>query len=194
MKSALCFVGLLIVFTGKGQSPYLSVILKMANIANGSIHYKIEMKICKLKKPSNIGDWFTHDTSTIHFNSLKASDLSCGDFFDKGLPTSISGEERSQPPDQFEYGNQNMAFEKILVFKISDVSHRNWIQPMFVVMPVKVKSFTTYIRLNDIVFHEDKVVYVDSINYSLDGNKMVMNYSLQNAAAIAVDDFFLFKN
>lgn len=50
-----------------GQSPYLSILVKMDSINADGTRYKIEMNICEPKKMTERGNWFTHDTSAIDF-------------------------------------------------------------------------------------------------------------------------------
>src|SRR5258706_11104394 len=145
MKLGFCVAGLIAVFAAHGQSPYMSVLVKMDSLVSDYLHYKIEMKICELKKPSDLSDWFTHDTSKVDFRTLSPAELKCGDFFSSndGLIELTGSSKNKNEIDRFEFGNQVMAFEKILVFKIVDVSHRNWIKPMYIIVPIKIKSFTT---------------------------------------------------
>jgi hypothetical protein len=179
MKAAFFLLFIFIHSFGFGQSPYLSVKAEMDSIS--SFHYKIEMKICELKKPGERGDWFSHDTSAINFASLKVDDIICGDYFETDDP--------QKPADNFSFGNQVFAFEKILLFKITDVSHRNWIRPMYVVVPIKNKSFVTFINLNQIKFKEDCVIYFDEVQRKPDGTRLQISKSLKNHATTKVNNF-----
>jgi len=191
MKLGFFITALISVFAAHGQSPYLSVLLKMDSLVSDHLQYKIEMKICELKKPSEFSDWFTHDTSKVDFRSLKPDELKCGDFFssNEGWVELTGGAKSKNENDRFEFGNQVMAFETMLMFKITDVSHRNWIKPMYIVMPIKIKSFTTYVELNNVVFLEDKVVFLDAQECKLEGSKLFIKQSLRNATGIFVKDF-----
>jgi hypothetical protein len=40
------------------------------------------------------GHWFSHDTSKIDFAFLKAEDITCGEYFDKGMDVKSSGLEK----------------------------------------------------------------------------------------------------
>ena len=132
------------------QSPGLTILIKMDSAKTVSTKYKIEMKICESKKMTERGDWFSHDTSKIDFANLKPGDINCGEYFDKGAPTPISGKEEKSPFNKFEFIGQVFVWEKIFVFKISDWSSRGWHPEMYIVIPMKYKSFRTHIDLTDI--------------------------------------------
>ena len=102
MKYCLLIGIVLIRLSAAAQSPDLSILLKMDSAKVGYTHYKIEMNICEPKKKTERGDWFSHDTTTIDFVLLKANDIECGGYFDKGTPTLISGEEEKKI-NEFEF-------------------------------------------------------------------------------------------
>jgi hypothetical protein len=108
------------------QSPILTINVVMDSAKVEGKRYKIEMNICKPKKMTVRGSWFSHDTSTIDFTSLKSNEIECGGYFDKGMPTLISGPEGKPLFNQFQFSNQVFAWEDILIFKISDWSSRGW--------------------------------------------------------------------
>lgn len=161
----------------------------MDSIKADGIRYKIEMKICEPTKMTKYSDWFSHDTSKIDFSLLKANDITCGDFFDKGMPTFISGEEEEKPVNQFEYGNQFFAWEHIFIFRISNISSRGWNPDMFIVMPVKYKSFVTRIDITDIEFHSGKVIFLTDANAFYDEKKLNIRQSLKDMIGVKVDGF-----
>ncbi len=109
---------------GSAQSPYLSLIVKMDPIKSSDVRYKIEMKICEPKKMNERGSWFSHDTSSIDFASLKSDDINGGGYLDKGTTTLISGKDEGPTFNQFEFSGQVFAWEKIFVFRISNRSSR----------------------------------------------------------------------
>ncbi len=191
MKYLLLISTILVHLTATAQSPYLSILVKMDSVRSEGIRYKIEMKICEPKNMTKYSDWFDHDTSTINFGILKSNDIKCGDFFDKGLPTRISGEEQEMPVNQFEFGNQYFAWEHIFIFRISNVSSRGWKPDMFILMPMKYKSFRTQIELNDIEFQEGKVIFLTGLfpSYEDSGYRMVISRSLKNEKGIDVKTF-----
>jgi hypothetical protein len=176
------------------QSPYLSILVKMDSIKAASTRYKIEMKICAPKKMTERGGWFTHDTSKINFASLKAESIECGEYFENGMPTLLSGEEEKKI-NQFEFANQVFAWENIFVFRISNASSRGWQPEMYVVMPMKYKSFVTHIKLNDIEFQSGKVIFVTNYNgfYNDSGNMKYLDIdqSLKNFKSVDVKNFSL---
>jgi hypothetical protein len=152
--------------------------------------YKIEMKICNPKKMTKRVDWFSHDTSSIDFASLKANDIECGEYFDKGMPTLISGEEEEKPPfNQFEFSNQVFAWEGIYVFRIANVSSRAWWPPMYVVLPMKYKSFWTNVELTDMEFQSGKVIFLNNINPAYVDRRLVIRQSLKKEKGIKTEDF-----
>ena len=163
----------------------------MDSIKADGIRYKIEMKICEPKKMTNYSDWFSHDTSKINFGSLKAIDIKCGEFFDKGLPTLISGEEEEKPINQFEFGNQYYAWEHIFIFRISNLSSRGWNPDMFIVMPMKYKSFRTRIDLTGIEFQPGKVIFLTEYFSSYDDSRLIVNQSLKGHPSIDTKTFQL---
>lgn len=173
------------------QSPYLSILVKMDSLKSEGIRYKIEMKICEPTKMTKYSDWFSHDTSKINFNLLKANEIKCGDFFDKGLPTLISGEEEEKPINQFEFGNQYFAWEHIFIFRISNMSSRGWMPGMFIVMPMKYKSFRTHIDLTGIEFQPGKVIFLTEYTAVYDDFKLIVDQSLKDHTGAEVKTFAL---
>jgi hypothetical protein len=191
MKSLLLAAIILLHFAASAQSPYLSILVKMDSAKAEFTRYKIEMKICKPKKMTEKGGWFTHDTSNINFASLKAADIKCDEYFDKGMPERISGQEEERPINQFEFGNQVFAWEEIYVFKISNRSSRGWYPEMYIVIPIKYKSFRTYIDITDIEFQSGKVIFLTNANTFYDESKLNIRQSLKNEKGTQVKDFFL---
>lgn len=189
MKSFLLGILILLHLTATAQSPYLSILVKVDSLISESTRYKIEMKICEPKKMTKYSDWFSHDTSKINFSLLKANDFKCGEFFDKGLPTLISGEEEEKPNNQFEFGNQYFAWEHVFVFRISNTSSRGWEPEMFIVMPMKYKSFRTRIDLTDIKFQPGKVIFLIEYTSAYDDSKLIVQQSLKDHTGIKVETF-----
>jgi hypothetical protein len=189
MKFVIWSFALLLRFNVMGQSPHLSILLKMDSAYSDIYRYKIQMKICKPKKMTVRSDWFSHDTSTIDFASLKANDIDCGEYFDKGMPTLISGEEEKPVFNQFEFSNQVFAWEEIYVFRITNVSSRGWLPPMYVVLPIKYKSFTTSVDLNDITFQSGKVIFLNNVNAAYAENGLIIKKSLKNEKAVEEESF-----
>ncbi len=163
----ILIVGFTVIFnlTVTAQSPYLSILVKMDSVKAESTQYKIEMKICEPKKMTERGDWFTHDTSTIDFVSLKTNEIDCGKYFDKGIGEPLTYNKVEIPFNKFEFSNQLFAWEKIFVFRISNWSSRGWQPEMYIVMPMKYKSFVTYIKLTDVEFQsgQSDISYTVSI-------------------------------
>lgn len=175
------------------QSPYLSILLKMDSVKAENTRYKIEMKICEPKKMTERGDWFTHDTSTINFVSLKADDINCGKYFDKGIGEPLSYNKEEIPFNKFEFSNQIFAWEKIFVFRISNWSSRGWHPEMYVVVPMKYKSFVTYINLSELEFQSGKVIFLTDLNNKQKGMYLTITHSLKDHNSVDVKDFLLKK-
>ena len=191
MKPGLLIIVIFIQFAAIAQSPYTSFILKMDSIKSSGVRYKIEMKICEPKKKMNIGNQGGHEVSKIKFNSLKAGDINCGEYFDKGLPDLISGKEEEKFMNQFKFGNQLFAWEHIFIFRIGNMSSRGYMPDMYVVMPMKYKSFFTDIQLTDLEFQSGKVLYLTEFNHTQDGGKLHINQSLKNYKTVDEKKFFL---
>ena len=171
------------------QSPGLTINVIMDSVKADGIRYKIEMKICKPKKMTKRESWFTHDTSKINFTSLKANDIECGEYFDKGTPTLISDTEEKKVYNRFEFSGQVFAWEEIYIFKISNRSSRGWWPEMYIVLPIKYKSFRTHIDITDIEFQSGKVVFLTDVNAFYDESKLNIRQSLKNEKGAEVKSF-----
>jgi hypothetical protein len=191
MKYFLITATILIHLNATAQSPHLSILLKIDSAYSDIYRYKIEMKICNPKKMTKRVDWFSHDTSTIDFAALKVNDIECGEYFDKGMPTLISGEEEPTPFNQFEFSNQVFAWEGIYVFRISNMSSRAWWPPMYVVLPMKYKSFWTKVDLTDLEFQSGKVMFLTDINAAYLDRRLVIRQSLKKEKTVEVKNFSL---
>jgi len=139
------------------QSPGLTINVSMDSIEAGSIRYKIEMKLCEPLHKTDKGSWFSHDTSKIDFASIKPGEIDCGQYFDNGMPTLISGQEEEPLINKFKFSNQVFAWEKIIVFRITNVSSRGLWPPMYIVMPIPYKSFRTHVDLTNIEFRSGRM-------------------------------------
>ena len=174
------------------QSPTLSLKVRIDSLKAESTRYKIEMKICEPKKMTDRGDWFSHDTSTIEFASLKANNIDCGGYFssDEGL-IQLSGERKKEVINSFEYNGQLFTWEKIFVFKISNISSRAWWPEMYIVLPMKYKSFFTHVELTDLEFQSGKVIWLSDYNSKMDGSRQTINQSLKDKKGIEEKIFVL---
>ena len=173
----------------KAQSPHLGMLVLMDSAKTGSVRYLIEMKICEPKQGTGRGDWFSHDTSTIDFRSLKNGDTSCGEYFSKGEPDLISGGNNDPVYNKFTFSNQVFAWEKIFVFRISNASSRGWVPGMFIVMPMPYKSFVTKVVLKDIPFQSGKVIYLDKLNASYERSALLIDQSLKDSKGVELKEF-----
>jgi len=187
LLSMLLFYGLAVT----AQTPYFSVIVKMDSAKTEGKRYKIEMKFCHPSHATDKGDWFKADTSNVDFANLKPGDVICNEYFDKGMPEVILGKEEEIPVNQFKFTNQVFAWEQIVIVKISDQSSRGWHPEMYIVFPVKYKSFVTYISLSDIDFLSGNVLFADNYAASKKGMSMSVDLSLKDHPGINVKDFSL---
>lgn len=174
------------------QTPYLWVRFKMDSIQSSSSSYTIKMKICDLANPSDKGDWLTADTSGTDFNTLHAKDIICQDYRAsyEGVEY-LSGEKPVVKDSEFEYSNQTFAFEKILVFKIVNESSARILPPMYIVFPVRYKSFATGIRINGVVFDDGKAILVENTDAKREGMSILLETSLLDRKGVNVKDFRL---
>ncbi|MGB4844828.1 MAG: hypothetical protein WBP16_10215 [Ferruginibacter sp.] len=178
-KSLLLFT---IFFSGSAfaQSPSLSVNIKMSSAKVGAVQYKIEMKICEPVKKSVVKAYFDNEHSVIDFKALTDSDIVCGKY--------ISTYNAEKEFNEFEYSNQVFAWEKIIVWKITNISSRDLKQPMYLVLPVKIKSFITHIEIKDIEFQTGKVIWFDETGEINASKRQLINLSFKNKKGVALDE------
>ncbi|UEG50710.1 hypothetical protein LK994_04385 [Ferruginibacter lapsinanis] len=188
-----CFCWMVIFGNGQNlfaQSPSLSVELTMDSIKRDFTNYKIEMKICEPKVKTNNTDWFNHDTSRIIFDSLKAADIMCDNYFESGEGIKeLSDKIAFQKYNSFRYSNQLFAWEKILIYKIANYSSRAWYPEMYIVLPIRYKSFVTKINLTSLVFESGKVIYLDGKNAVQTSDALNISYSLKDEKGIDANEF-----
>jgi hypothetical protein len=185
--------GFIILFhlTAGAQSPGLTINVVMDSAKADFTRYKIEMKICKPKKMTERGSWFSHDTSIIDFTSLEPKDIDCGEYFDKGIGEPLSYSKEEIPFNKFEFSGEVFAWEEIYVFKISNWSSRGWHPEMYIVIPMKYKSFRTAIDINGIEFQEGRVIFLTGMKGKYDESILNFNYSVKNNKGTEVKEFFL---
>jgi len=184
----LCFT-VLFNFKAVTQSPGLTINVIMDSVKADGTRYKIDMKICKPKKMTERGGWFSHDTSAIDFAALKINDIECSEYFDKGLGEPLTYNKSEIPFNKFQFSGQVFAWEEIYVFRISDWSSRGWNPEMYIVLPVKYKSFITLIELSGIEYHEGKVVFLKDHKAVYDQSKLFITHSFENEKGSDVKDF-----
>lgn len=178
MKSLLLAVLLLLHFSSNSQSPYLSVRVKMDSAARDFTDYRISMKICEPLKMTKRGDIFKPDTSSIDFVKLKPADISCGHYSYIEGPDDYAGSKARF--NEYEFGNQVFAWEKMLVFRIADYSSRGWHPEMYIIVPVKYKAFVTLIDITGIAYEEGTMVFADNYDAKYDGMKLRISLSLKD--------------
>jgi hypothetical protein len=167
------------------QSPGLIVNLTMDSLETGSVHFKMEMKICEPVSKSKINGYFTNDSSTIDFKKLTEKDIICGMYIDNY--------KQDYPFYNFRYGNQVFAWEKIVVWKIMNISSRALHEPMYIILPVKIKSFVTYIEIKDIEFEGGKFIWLDKEGVINKEKTQHLLASLKNRKGIDTDKCSLKK-
>lgn len=174
------------------QSPYLSVKFSMDSLQPSSVNYKIEMKICELKSSTGTKDWFSYEVSKIKFDTVTAANISCGNYLENGGGLEVvSGRSELKPYNEFTFGNQVFAWEQFLVFRIENASSQRYFPPMYVVFPVRYKSFVTHISVSDVVFQSGKIVFVQSETAKKGEGNLMINVSLKKVKGIGVKDFKL---
>lgn len=191
MKKLFTFIILLFDLAAAAQSPGLTINLWMDFDKARSTHYRISMKICEPGKMTDRGDFFAHDTSTINFTALKPGDINCANYFDDGMPTLISGEEPEKPYNWFKFSNQVFAWEKIFVLRISDTTSKARYADMYIVIPMKYKSFRTSIDIKDIIFQPGKVIFLADLKGRYDDEKLSFRRSLKKIIGVDKKNFSL---
>lgn len=170
---AVCFYN-----TAFAQSPSLSVLIKMDLEKNNSIDYRIEMKICEPVTPSPNKNYFDNERSSINFKALSDTDIVCGKY------TSTYNTENEF--NGYQYSNQVFAWEKLLVWKITNESSRDWKKPMFLVLPVKLKSFVTHIEITDVAFQQGNLLWLADDGKLLKNKRQQFNISVKDRKGIAL--------
>jgi hypothetical protein len=138
------------------QSPYYTINFSVSDegTINNNADYKIEITTCRFNYDPVIpsGDyWFGKDTSLLNWDNLPDSmiqKLTCSTAETKG--------------SNYEYSNQAMVWENIYAVKII----RNLSDTMFIVFPVKIKSFVTFIKLGVIPFKRGLYDLTETITYT----------------------------
>jgi hypothetical protein len=166
------------------QSPYLSVYVKIDSAEAAYAHFKIEMKICEPKNMTERGNIFGTDTSAIDFTSLKPGDITCREY----IETEITAEGEPSGFNQFKFGNQVFAWEKILVLKISHKSSRGLPEDMYIVLPIRHKAFVTHIDLTGVIFESGQLLYVDDPKITYQKSSLTVTRSLKGYKTSYVRD------
>ena len=175
------------------QSPSLSVQFTMDKTDDftSSSNFKIEMKICEPIKKTKKKDWFTNETSSINFSTLTANDIVCDKYMIEGEGKELlSGEIEAPKRNSFSFSNQYFAWENILIFRISNNSSAGIQPPMYVIMPIKYKSFFSTIFIKDVVYKSGHVVFIDDTIPSYPKKRLTINHSLKNETGIYVETSF----
>ncbi len=191
MKKLLTFFILLFHLAAAAQSPGLTINLWMDFDKAGANHYWISMKFCEPRKMTDRQDWFAHDTSSIDFTGLKPADINCADYVDDGMPTLISVDEPVKPFNWFKFSNHVFAWEKIIVFRISDTTSKARHPDMFIVIPMRYKSFRTTIELKDVVFQPGKLIFLNDLKGKYGDERLSFKHSLKKLTGVDVKSFSL---
>ncbi len=185
MQKLIIILGICICGTANAQSPYLSVNVKLDSALTASIQYKIEMRICKPVNGSEVNDYFSNEESSIAFKALKDSDITCGEYIDNY--------EQKYNSYTFYYASQVFAWEKIIVWKITNASSRDWKKPMYIILPVKIKSFITRIEIKDIGFQTGKVIWLDEKGVTSKNGRQIIELKLRGRKGTDIESCTLKK-
>lgn len=157
----------------------------MAMVNAAGINYQIEMKICTPVKTSERGNWFSHDTSTIDFETLQAENIHCGQFLANGEGKEIlNGDKTFEKYNTYEFSNQLFAWEKILVFRISNESSAALWPYMYILLPVRYKSFVTHIDLSGITFQSGKIIILENPDAEYKGSSLFIQQNLKETHGV----------
>ncbi|MEO6541633.1 MAG: hypothetical protein ABIN74_11595 [Ferruginibacter sp.] len=167
------------------QSPYLMVNLAMDSVKAGSTKFNIDMKICEPVNGSAIKDHFSNERSAINFKALKENDIRCKEY--------ISNDSKAKEFYSYHFGNQVFAWEKILICRIVNWSSATWEEPMYVILPVKMKSFVTYISLRDIQYQSGKLIWLDDTGVIDNSHAQQIAIALNNIQGIDTESWTLKK-
>lgn len=176
----------------EAQSPYLSVTASMDTGIISGRKYKIEMKICQPVKTTKGDDWFSPDTSTLNFSELKSEELICSEYQANGEGIEIlSGNLKFDQYNSYKYSNQVFAWEKVLVFRITDETEGDTpgTSSMYMVLPVKYKSFITNITIDSIPFIKDHLLDLGSSPGAYINNRLRMRIQPDVRTAIPINNF-----
>jgi len=178
MKKLLLIPAFFCCYAALAQSPGLTVKLAIDSVKAGGVHFKIEMKFCEPLKRSKMSGYFTNDRSAINFNKLTEKDITCVDYIDN--------DEVKRPFYKYRFSNQVFAWEKIIVWKIS-ASTRDWREPMYLILPVKIKSFVTFIEINNVEFEAGKYIWLDEEGEIITDKSQHLKVSLTNRKGVDTD-------
>ena len=181
MKLIFCYILLSCPLVFNAQSPYLDVKFSMDAKTTVGMRFDIEMKFCSPLHKTNYTNWFTQDTSSISFQTLKANEIDCSDYLksEEGLEL-INGKQPQPAKNTYHYGNQVFAWEKVLVFRITKISTAGIIAPMYFVLPVRYKSFRTSINLTDIPFRPGSIFFIKNANAKYEKNLLQVDSNFES--------------
>lgn len=185
--SFLCFG---IYSVAAAQSPYLSVRFNMdsLNADTRFSKFNIEMKICEPMNRTEKGDWFSSDTSDIAFSKLTAAEISCGKYMVEGEGIEVlSGEKIAPHYNSYKFSNQRFAWEHILIFRISNRSSAGLQPPMYVIVPIKYKSFVTSVSIADVTYKSGNVIFIDNATATFPNKRLTINHSLKSETGIRIE-------
>lgn len=189
MKKTAIILCLAISMAASAQSPYLSVMAAMDGEESKNKQYKIELKFCQPVKMTGKGSWFTRDTSAINFGALKTEGVTCGGYSGNGDGTEVlSGNKKFAKYNFYEYSNQVFAWELMLVFRITDSTAGATKPPMYIVLPIKYKSFVTHVTLDSISFYPGKVIFIDQATASYQGNALYITSTSKSSTGIPIKE------
>jgi hypothetical protein len=182
MKSVLFVLAFFYCYGAIAQSPGLIIHFDVDSIKADGLNFKIEMKFCEPLKRTQSKSYFTNDSSTIDFKKLDAKDISCESYISNYNSNAY----------HYYFSNQVFAWEKIIIWKLSAASG-DWKEPMYVILPVKIKSFVTFITVKDVAFEPGKFIWIDEEGKVESNSGRNFLFSLKNRKGLDTDKCSLKK-
>lgn len=181
-------------FSVNAQSPGLAIDVNMNGKDTVGKRLFIEMRLCTLKQESEKGSWFSKDTSTINFNNLTSVDFDCSKYMYNGEGKEVlNGNGQFTRYNQFTYSNQVYAWEKIIVIRITNTNPGNNQKPMFIIMPVKNKSFVTTIVFEKVPFRSNSIFYIEDATAMYKKTNLYLTANLEKYTPVPVENCHLKK-
>jgi hypothetical protein len=152
----------------------------------------LEMKICRPVSVTGSGDWFTRDTSSVNFAQLGRDEVHCGKFEKEGEGKEVvSGHVPGPAYNRYGFSNQVFAWENILVFRITDRTYTGTGNPprMYVFLPVRYKSFVTFVSLEKIPFADGKVLDLSNALATYKEDRLTIHGKPGQGAFFALSEF-----
>lgn len=171
MKNLLLIPAFFYCQTMFAQSPGLTIHFNVDSTKADGRDLKIEMKFCEPYKRTPSKNYFTRDSSTIDFKKLTDKDIRCESYINNYDSSAY----------HYYFSNQVFAWEKLIIWKLSATFPK---EPMYVILPVKIKSFVTLIEINHVVFQPGRFIWIDEEGKTGSENGQKFLFSLKNRQGI----------